>query len=115
MNNTMEYKGYVGSVEFSEIDCMLFGKVQGIRSLISYEGTTVSELIEDFHGAVDDYLELCASKGISPEKAFKGSFNVRFKNADLHKRAAVYAYNHRISLNTVVEESVAEYLVARQC
>ena len=114
MNNTMEYKGYVGSVEFSESDQVLFGKVQGIRSLISYEGTTVSELVEDFHGAVDDYLSLCASEGKSPEKAFKGSFNVRFKNPDLHKKAAVYAYNHSISLNSVVEESVAEYLVTRQ-
>ena len=63
MNNTMEYRGYVGSVEFSEADQLLFGKVQGIRSLISYEGTTVSELIEDFHGAVDDYLTFVTLKG----------------------------------------------------
>ena len=62
MNNTMEYRGYVGSVEFSEADQLLFGKVQGIRSLISYEGTTVSELIADFHGAVDDYLALCSAE-----------------------------------------------------
>ncbi len=114
MNNTMEYKGFIGSVEFSETDKILFGKVQGIRSLISYEGTTVSELIDDFHGAVDDYLELCAAEGKLPEKAFKGSFNVRFKDPDLHKRAAVYAYNHKVSLNSVVEESVAEYLVSRR-
>ena len=89
MNNTMEYKGYVGSVEFSEADRILFGKVQGIHSLISYEGTTVSELIEDFHGAVDDYLEHCLAEGVSPEKALKGSFNVRFKNPELHKQAAL--------------------------
>ncbi len=114
MNNTMEYKGFIGSVEFSETDKILFGKVQGIRSLISYEGTTVSELIDDFHGAVDDYLELCAAEGKLPEKGFKGSFNVRFKDPDLHKRAAVYAYNHKVSLNSVVEESVAEYLVSRR-
>lgn len=114
MNNTMEYKGYIGSVEFSETDQILYGKVQGIRSLISYEGTTVSELIEDFHGAVDDYLELCTTEGKTPEKAFKGSFNVRFRNPELHKKAAVYAYNHSVSLNSVVEESVAEYLLARQ-
>lgn len=114
MNNTMEYKGYIGSVEFSEADRILFGKVQGIRSLISYEGTTVSELIQDFRNAVDDYLALCEEEGKTPEKAFKGSFNVRFKNPELHKRAAVYAYNHSVSLNSVVEESVAEYLVSRQ-
>ena len=114
MNNTMEYRGYVGSVEFSEADQLLFGKVQGIRSLISYEGTTVSELIAGFHGAVDDYLALCNAEGTAPEKAFKGSFNIRFKNTDLHKRAAIYAYNHNVSLNSVVEESVAEYLSTRQ-
>ena len=114
MNNTMEYKGYIGSVEFSETDQILFGKVQGIRSLISYEGTTAAELIDDFHGAVDDYLELCSAEGKTPEKAFKGSFNVRFKDPDLHRKAAVYAYNHNVSLNSVVEESVAEYLAARQ-
>lgn len=94
MNNTMEYKGYIGSVEFSETDQILYGKVQGIRSLISYEGVTVSELINDFRGAVDDYISLCAAEGKTPEKAFKGSFNVRFKNPDLHRKAAVFAYNH---------------------
>ncbi len=31
MNNTMEYKGYVGSVEFSEEDGLFYGKVMGIR------------------------------------------------------------------------------------
>ena len=51
------------SVEFSESDGVLFGKVQGIRSLISYEGTSVQELLDDFHGAVDDYLALCEEEG----------------------------------------------------
>lgn len=61
MSNTMEYKGYLGSVEFSEADGVFFGKVLGIRALISYEDTTAKELVEDFHGAVDDYLALCAA------------------------------------------------------
>lgn len=59
----MEYKGYVGSVEFSENDGVFFGKVQGVRSLISYEGTTAAELVADFHGAVEDYLALCKREG----------------------------------------------------
>ena len=58
MKNTMEYKGYLGSVEFDEEEGLLFGRVMGIRSLISYEGESAKELLEDFHGAVDDYLEL---------------------------------------------------------
>lgn len=58
MESAMEYKGYIGSVEFSEGDGIFFGKVMGIQSLISYEGTDAKSLEEDFHGAVDDYLQL---------------------------------------------------------
>ena len=29
MNNTIQYKGYVGSVEFSEEDGIFYGKVMG--------------------------------------------------------------------------------------
>ena len=77
MNNTMQYKGYVGSVEFSEVDGLFFGKVLGIRALISYEGTNAAELVADFHDAIDDYLSLCEAENSEPEKAYKGSFNIR--------------------------------------
>ena len=93
-------------MEFSESDGVFFGKVQGIRSLISYEGTKAKELIADFHGAVDDYLELCKEEGTVPETAYKGSFNVRFKNKDNHRRAAIYAMTHDQSLNSFIEEAV---------
>lgn len=56
-NNRMYYKGYTGSVEVSKEDGVLFGKVQGIRSLVSYEGKDKKALEEDFRGAVDEYLE----------------------------------------------------------
>ncbi len=109
MSNTMEYKGYIGSVEFSENDQLFFGKVLGVRALISYEGTTATELVEDFHGAVDDYLELCARQGIEPEKAYKGSFNVRV-SPELHRTAAVYAAMQKISLNSFVENALRSFI-----
>ena len=107
MNNTMQYKGYVGSVEFSEADGLFFGKVLGIRALISYEGSTARELLTDFHGAVDDYLELCAQQEKKPERAYKGSFNVRI-SPELHKQAVVAAMAHNMSLNSFVESSIAQ-------
>lgn len=67
MNNIIEHKGYVGSVEFTENDGLLSGKVQGIRSLISYEGHNASDLVSDFHGAVDDHLSLRAEEGTKLE------------------------------------------------
>ena len=52
--NTMSYKGYVGSVEISEEDNCLFGKVLDLPAgtAITYEGETVAELKKDFESAV---------------------------------------------------------------
>lgn len=111
MKNTMEYKGYVGSVEFSEEDALFFGKVQGIRSLISYEGEDAAGLIKDFHEAVDHYLETCAVEGVAPEKTFKGSFNVRI-SPELHKQIAIYAFNQGITLNRFVEQALLQAIRA---
>ena len=58
----MTYKGYVGSMKFSDADGVFFGKAQGVRSLISYEGETREALQADFRKAVDAHLELCQEK-----------------------------------------------------
>ena len=111
MSNTIEYKGYVGSIEFSAEDALFFGKVMGIRSLISYEGENAQDLIDDFHTAIDDYLEMCAAEGIEPEKAYKGSFNIRI-SPDLHKRAVITAMSRQMSLNSFVENSIEKAVMA---
>lgn len=111
MSNVLEYKGYYGTVEFSSTDKILFGKVIGVNSLISYEGESVQSLREDFEGAVEDYLVLCAEKGIGPEKAYKGSFNVRIP-PELHKTLAVYSATHGKTLNSTVEEAIKHYVTA---
>ena len=108
--NTMTYKGYLGSVAYSEKDQVFFGMVEGINGLVNFEGESVNELTEAFHEAVDDYLEACKEDGSSPETPYKGSLNVRFKNSDIHRRAAVYAIMHEQSLNSFIEEAVEEKL-----
>ena len=107
MSNSMEYKGYVGTVEFSEEDKMLYGKVLGIRTLISYEGASAAELVEDFHGAVDDYLESCKELGKEPEVAFKGSFNIRL-SPDLHKKIFIYTAAHHMTINKYIEKTLED-------
>ncbi|MGM9861484.1 MAG: type II toxin-antitoxin system HicB family antitoxin [Muribaculaceae bacterium] len=67
----LKYKGYSGSVEYSDEDKCLFGKVQGLHgTLISYEGTTIAEITNDFHAAVDDHLASCKDRGIEPAKPY---------------------------------------------
>jgi len=103
----LEYKGYTGSIEYSKDDDLLYGKVLGIKGLISYEGKTGKELEDDFKEAIDTYLAACKEEGITPDKPFKGSFNVRI-SAELHQKAALLAMDDKMSLNNFVAESIRE-------
>ena len=65
---TLKYKGYVGSIDYSEEDGVLFGEILGIDGLVNYEGETMTELKASFHEAVEDYLAFCSDHGIKPQK-----------------------------------------------
>jgi predicted HicB family RNase H-like nuclease len=105
MKGYLNYKNYLGSVEYSAEDDCLYGKVIGIRGLISYEGTSLNELKADFYQAVDQYLELCKQQKKKPETAFKGSFNVRI-DPELHRNIAIKAKEENMSLNAFVKKAL---------
>ena len=109
MGDTLQYRGYDGSVLYSAEDKLLHGSILGIRDMVIYVGTNVRSLEKNFRGAVDEYLEFCKAEGKTPNKPFKGNFNVRLPQ-DLHKRAALYAEEHNRKLNAVVQEALQEYL-----
>ena len=106
MKNTLQYKGYTGSVEFSEEDDCLFGKVLGVRALISYEGQSIPELKKDFQESIDDYLEMCRAEGMEPEKSYKGTFNVRV-SPEIHRDAAICAAESGLTLNSFVAQALS--------
>ena len=56
----MEYKGYIGKVEFDEEAGILHGEVINLRDVITFEGDCVEEIEKAFRESVDDYLEFCA-------------------------------------------------------
>jgi predicted HicB family RNase H-like nuclease len=70
----MTYKEYIGTVEYSEEGNCLFGRIAGIRDIISYEGESVAEIRKAFEEAVDDYLAHCAEVGKEPNKPYSGQF-----------------------------------------
>jgi predicted HicB family RNase H-like nuclease len=107
MKDYMVYKSYVGSVRFSAEDEVFYGRLEGLKDLVSYEGQSVEELKRAFHEAVEDYLAFCKKKGKAPEQPFKGSFNVRLTPA-LHRKAATKAAMEGISLNQLIQKAVEE-------
>jgi predicted HicB family RNase H-like nuclease len=109
MRDMMAYKGYYGSVHYSDEDRIFHGKMEFIRSLVTYEGTNVDNLRTAFEDAVDDYLNLCDQEGKEPEIPFKGSFNVR-TGTDLHRRAVLYAKSKGANLNSIIADALEKYL-----
>jgi len=107
MSDVMTYKGYIGSVRYSEEDEVFHGKIAAINDLIMFEGPSVKDLKKAFHEAVDDYLETCKEMGREPQKPFKGSFNIRIPT-DLHRKAAKKATMMGISLNQFVQRALEE-------
>lgn len=108
MSQTLQYKGYDGSVELSAEDRVLHGSLLGIRDAVTYEGVDVDSLESNFRAAVDEYLAFCSAEGKVPDQPFKGSFNVRV-GPDLHKRAALLAEGHNQRLNAVVSKALEEF------
>ncbi len=105
--NTMTYKGYLGSVSFSENDGVFFGKIEGINGLVNFEGESVKELTEAFHEAVDDYLAYCKDEGIEPDKSYSGILNVRLTPA-IHRQIAMLARQAGMTLNAYIKDALEE-------
>ena len=106
MIDALTYKGYTATIHYSAEDEVFFGKVIAINDLITFEGTSVSTLKKAFEEAIEDYLADCEAIGKSPDKTYKGVFNVRVP-ASLHKKAALFASQHRISLNDFVKTALS--------
>lgn len=68
VSNILYYKGYYGKIEYSAEDKVIYGKIMGIHSLISFESESATDIETEFHNAVDDYLSYCEEEGIKPEK-----------------------------------------------
>lgn len=109
----MNYKGYLGNVEYDDENRVFTGNVINTRNVITFHGKSVDELEAEFKASVDDYLQWCKEDGIEPEKPYSGKFNVRF-TPELHRRAAIAAKLLGISLNAFLEKSVEDELQGMQ-
>ena len=98
----LHYKGYNGSVEYSEEDKCLHGKILGLRnSLILYEGNSLDELKADFETGVENYIYRCTQKGVVPERPYDGMLNISI-SSETHVKIAMYAENHGTSIDAFI-------------
>lgn len=107
--NILTYKGYYTKIIYDSEIKMMTGVIEDINDLIYFESKDGESIINEFHNAVDDYLDFCSKNGIEPDKAYKGTFNVRI-DTELHKKLSQYAFQNNRSLNSVVEESIRYFV-----
>lgn len=55
--NRFDYKGYYTLIHFDSEDKVLYGKIEGIDDLVTFESDSAKEIKKEFHDAVDDWLE----------------------------------------------------------
>ena len=107
----LEYKGYVGSIEYNKADNCLHGQVLGLSKniCIIYEGDTADELYHDFRDGIDHYLDDCKAEGIQPDKPLNGMLNIVLP-FETHIKAVMYAERHGTSVDAFVSDLVEKQL-----
>lgn len=108
--NILEYKGYYTKICFNSKDMLLYGKIEGINDLVNFESNNALEIEKEFQKAVDDYLIFCEELGVSPDKSYSGTFNIRL-TSELHKKIAMEALRKDKSLNQIVSDAVTAYFI----
>jgi predicted HicB family RNase H-like nuclease len=103
----MEYKGYLGTVEYDAQAKIFHGDIINTRDVITFQGTTVKEIERAFKDSINDYVAWCAEEGVEPEKPYSGKFNVRL-TPELHRQVAILAKKKNVSLNTFVKKAITD-------
>lgn len=108
----LEHKGYTGTAELSVEDGVFAGKIAFIRDLVTFESSTAVGLVRAFKEAVDAYLDDCRKNGRTPDRPFKGQFNVR-TSPKVHRAYALLAAERGVSFNEVVARALEAGVAAK--
>ena len=85
MFDVLEYKGYHTRIEFDSYSKVLHGKIEGINDLVTFESDSVSDIENEFHKAVDDYLVFCEEQLLYWEKRVSSIMRSNKVSLDEHE------------------------------
>lgn len=97
----MKYKGYTGIATFDPEGLIFHGEVIGLKDVITFQGTSVDELIKAFQDSIDEYIDWCKDRNEEPEKTYSGNIRLRMPSA-LHAHLAKEAAKQKKSLNDFI-------------
>ena len=94
----MQYRGYRGVVVFDDDAGLLHGEVVDTRDVITFQGSSVSEVRQAFIDSVEEYLAVCSERGRQPDRPYSGRIALRLP-PKVHRAAAAEARTEGMSLN----------------
>jgi predicted HicB family RNase H-like nuclease len=106
----IEYKGYIGTVEYDAQAKLFHGDIVNTRDVITFQGTTVQEIEKAFRDSINDYLAWYQAEGEAPEKPCSGKFSIRL-SPELHQAAVIAAKKLKLPINRFVEKAISDELV----
>ena len=109
-SNTLEYKGYIGVIEYDDEDGIFHGEVVNLRDVITFQGSCVEDIKESLKDSVEDYLEFCKERGEEPDKPFSGKLPLRI-GPELHRKIYISAKSEGKSINHWISDAL-EKIVA---
>ncbi|MEX0383163.1 type II toxin-antitoxin system HicB family antitoxin [Spiribacter sp. 1M153] len=66
--STMKLDDYTARISYDEDREVFHGRIINIRDVVNFYGATPSELKQEFCNSLDCYLDVCAERGLAPEK-----------------------------------------------
>jgi predicted HicB family RNase H-like nuclease len=105
----MEYKNYMGSVEYSDEDNILYGSITGIKDSVSYHGRSIDEIKAAFADAVDHYLDMCEAEGLQPDIPFNGTLGVSL-SPNVYKQLVSFSASKNQTVNRSVEDAIKQHV-----
>ncbi len=109
--NTMTLDGYNAKIEYDPDLDLFRGEILGLTGGADLYGKNPKELRTEFRKSLQVFLDVCREKGIEPRRHYSGKFNLRIP-ADLHEKLAIAAQAEGKSINTVVQEALAQRVAA---
>jgi predicted HicB family RNase H-like nuclease len=103
----IEYKGYIGHIEFDDEANIFHGEVVNTRDVITFQGSSIHELRKALCDSVEYYLQFCKKHNKQPDKPFSGKFIVRL-SPEQHRKIFIAAHKAGESLNKWVTHVLEE-------
>ena len=109
----IEYKGYIGAIDFDpEID-LFHGTVINTNDVITFYGASITELREEMQKSIEGYLEFCKEQGKAPEKPFSGEFTIQM-SPEVHCQLALNAEQLHLDFNVYLQRVLEEAALTQQ-